>query len=60
MERVWLRLGGYVTVRNTEQLKRIMQGDAAALREAINADGFDIDGDAVIPIDGDDEINFVL
>lgn len=55
-----MRLGGYVTVRNTEQLKRIMQGDAAALREAINADGFDIDGDAVIPIDGDDEINFVL
>lgn len=44
-----MRVGGYVNVRDDEELKQILDGNSDTLKECINMDGFDIDGDAYIP-----------
>lgn len=61
-----MRVGGYVNVRTDEELKAILSGDVKTLKECINLDGFDIDGEAYIPPEGnpsldiDDDIDFLL
>lgn len=61
-----MRVGGYVNVRDDEELKQILDGNSDTLKECINMDGFDIDGDAYIPacanseLNIDDDINFLL
>lgn len=61
-----MRVGGYVNVRDDEELKQILDGNSDTLKECINRDGFDIDGDAYIPayanseLNIDDNIDFLL
>ena len=61
-----MRVGGYVNVKDDEELKQILNGSTDALKECINRDGFDIDGEAYIPagankeLNIDDDIDFLL
>lgn len=61
-----MRVGGYVNVKDDEEFKQILDGNTDALKECINRDGFDIDGEAYIPTDGnpgldlEDDIDFLL
>lgn len=66
MKRIWIKMGGHINVQTEEELQKILQGDVNALRECICRDGFDTDGDAYIPVEGneelgvDEEVNFIL
>ena len=65
-QRIWMRIGGYINPLDKDVVDRILGGDVPTLMECINRDGFDIDGEACIPPDGnmgyniDDDINFLL
>ena len=59
MEKVWIRLGGYVSA-SPERMKLIMAGDATALREAIRTNGFELDGESYIPLETGYDITFEL
>jgi len=60
MERVWIRLGGFISTDN-ETMEAIMRGDKTALIKAISDNGFEVEGDAYI-YDGEsgDEVDFDL
>lgn len=60
MERVWIRLGGFISADN-ETIDAIMRGDKNALIKAISDNGFEVEGDAYI-YDGEsgDEVDFDL
>lgn len=66
MKRIWIRMGGHINVRSEKELQDILRGDVEALRECICRDGFDTDGDAYIPVEGNeefgvkDEVNFIM
>ena len=66
MKRIFIRMGGHINVRSEEELRSILRGDVEALRKCICRDGFDTDGDAYIPVDGneglgvEDEVDFVM
>lgn len=65
-QRIWLRVGGYVNPLDKDEADRILSGDVDALRRCIDRDGFDIDGSAYIPPEGnpdydiDGDIDFIL
>lgn len=52
-----MRVGGYVNIKDDKELKQILDGNSDALKECINRDGFDIDGEAYIPACANKEFN---
>lgn len=60
MERVWIRLGGFVSA-DKDTMDAIMSGDEQALINAIKDNGFEVEGDTYIPDEETgDEIEFDL
>ena len=60
MERVWIRLGGFVSA-DKDTMDAIMSGDEQALINAIKDNGFEVEGDAYIYDDeSGDEVDFDL
>lgn len=64
MAKIWVRVGGYVTVTEKEK-EEILNGHESVLYDAIR-NGFELDGETYIPADGneglnlDDDITFVF
>ena len=48
--RIWIRLGGYVTVDTIDEHRDIESGNLDALVNALKKHGFDVDGDTYIPM----------
>ena len=60
MERVWIRLGGFVSA-DKDTMDAIMSGDEQALINAIKDNGFEAEGDTYISDEETgDEISFDL
>ena len=55
MKKVWIRLGGYVSA-DEETMKKVMVGDEDALLKAIKENGFELNGESYIPINGDEDV----
>ena len=54
-EKVWIRLGGWVTA-DEETMNKIRNYDTDALVKALKENGFAVDGEAYIPEDECDEM----
>ena len=48
MEKIWMRLGGFVTCPK-EDFRALMEGDEATLIKLIRQNGFELNGDSYIP-----------
>lgn len=48
MEKIWIRLGGYIE-GSPELMSKVMDGDSKALIDAIRINGITLDGDSYIP-----------
>ena len=63
MEKIWIRLGGFVFA-DKETMAKIKDGDDDALLQAIKDNGFQLDGESYIPDtcnpDGCGDIEFSL
>ena len=58
MEKVWIRLGGFVTA-DAKTIEKIKNGDEEALVKVLKEQGFEVNGDSYIP-DPDGEVEFDL
>lgn len=56
MEKIWVRMGGYITADATT-MEEIKNGNTDALVKAIKDNGFEVDGEAYIP---ETEVDFNL
>jgi len=60
MEKIWLRLGGFITADN-KTIEDILAGDEEALVKAIKMHGFEVNGNGYIPETGTEfELNPVV
>lgn len=49
MEKIWIRLGGFITVNSENEKQKIMSGDKGVLMSVIRRNGFDVNGESYIP-----------
>ena len=57
MKKIWIRLGGYVTV-DDNVASQIANGSEKALVEAIKKSGFEVNGESYIPDDENGDVEF--
>lgn len=55
MAKIWVRVGGYVTVTYKEK-EEILNGHGSVLYDALH-NGFELDGETYIPADGNEDLN---
>lgn len=55
MEKIWVRMGGYITA-DAETMAEIKNGNTDALVKAIKDNGFEVDGETYIPLTDDEDV----
>lgn len=49
MEKIWIRLGGFITVNSENERQKILSGDKGVLMSVIRRNGFEVNGESYIP-----------
>ena len=49
MAKIWIRLGGFITVDSENEGQKIMSGDKGVLMSVIRRNGFELNGESYIP-----------
>ena len=55
MEKIWVRMGGYITA-DAETMAKIKNGNTDALVKAIKDNGFEVNGESYIPETDDESV----
>ena len=55
MEKIWVRMGGYITA-DASTMAEIKNGNTDALVKAIKENGFEVNGETYIPLADDETV----
>ena len=59
MAKIWIRLGGFITVDSENEGQKIMSGGKGVLMSVIRRNGFELNGESYIPReDSNTEVDF--